>query len=239
MAMTSLFAGAATLAADPNARFHIGPVPVSDAIITMWVIMAFMIVASLFLTRQLTRIPQTRRQALVELIVEGLLGLVGQQMDRERAKKYVPVLGTVFLFILISNFSGMLPGAGNIPGFLPPTAVWGVTLGLAAVIAISVQIFGIKVNGLSHFRHLFQPLFLAPIMFILGVVEELVRPFSLSVRLFANVYAGETLLANLLESLPYGLPLLVMGLELILGGIQALIFTLLSTLYIATATTKH
>lgn len=238
MAGTDLVGYLAILATEPDARFYIGPIPVSDAVITMWVIMALMIGASLLLTRRLERVPASRGQAFVELVVEGLLGLVSQQMDGQRARRYVPLLGTVFLFILISNMSGMLPGAGMLPGFLPPTSVWGVTLGLAIVIALAVQIFGVRTKGLAHFRHLFQPLFLAPIMFILGIVEELVRPFSLSVRLFANVYAGETLLSRLLESIPYGLPLLIMGLELILGAIQALIFTLLSTLYIASATAE-
>lgn len=236
MAMIDQVAGAALLAADASARFHIGPIPVSDAIITMWAIMALMVVASVLLTRRLEKVPGSRGQALVELVVEGLLGLVGNQMDGKRARRYTPLLGTLFLFILISNMSGMMPGAGSLPGFLPPTSVWGVTLGLSLVVAIGVQIYGVRAHGLAHFKHLFQPLFLAPIMFILGIVEELVRPFSLSVRLFANVFAGETLLHRLLEVIPWGLPLMIMGLELVLGAIQALIFTLLSTLYIASVT---
>ncbi|MEX2356436.1 MAG: F0F1 ATP synthase subunit A [Thermaerobacterales bacterium] len=228
-----------SLAAAVGPRFFLGPVPVSDAIITMWVIMALIVGASVLLTRSLNRIPTKRSQSFVETVVEGLLGMVEQQMDGRRARLYIPLLGSLFIFILLSNLSGMLPGAGTAPGFMPPTAVWGVTLGMSLVVALSVQVFGVRTHGLSHFRHFFQPLFLAPLMLILGILEELVRPFSLSVRLFANIFAGETLLHNILAMIPYGLPMLIMGLELILGTIQALIFTLLSTVYIAGATADH
>lgn len=212
--------------------------PVSDAIITMWVIMALVILVSWLLTRNLNKTIERRSQSAVEMVVEALLNFVEGQLGPERARKYVPLLGSLFIFILLSNYSGLLPGAGMFPGFQTPTSRWGVTLGLAVVVAVSVQYYGVKTHGLSHFRHFIEPVFLAPLMLILGIVEELVRPFALSIRLFINIFAGGTLMGSILAVFPWGLPIMLMALELILGAIQAFIFTLLSTVYIAGATAE-
>ncbi len=204
---------------------------------TMWAIMAGFLALAVVATRRLERVPTTRLQAALEVVVEALIDFfAGIMGSRKKAVRYVPLLGTFFLFILVSNYSGLLPGAGQV--FVPPTAKWSVTAGLAAIVFLTVQVEGVRAKGLAYFRHFVEPWFLAPLMIPLGIIEELVKPFSLSLRLFANIFGGETVLFVLLLSVPAVLPVGVLFLELIFGFIQAFIFTLLSAVYITNATAE-
>ena len=123
--------------------------------------------------------------------MEALLGLLEQVMDRKRAVQYLPLLGSFFLFIIVSNYSGLIPGAGEIKGFKAPTSHWGVTAGLAIVVFVAVQLNGIRKKGLKYFKHFAEPVMMAPLMIPLNILEEVVKPFSLSLRLAANIYGGE------------------------------------------------
>lgn len=222
------------------ALFAIFGLEVTAPIVTMWAVMALILVMMFFGTRGLNRVPDGRFQVVLELIIDGLVGLLESIFgSRKKALAYLPFLGSMFLFILASNYSGLLPGAGKLPGFMPPTAVWSVTAGLAVVVFFTVQYSGLRAHGLGYFRHFFDPWYLTPLLLPLGILEEVVRPFSLSLRLFANMFGGKTVLTALLLALPYFLPISVMALELIFGFVQAFIFTTLSAVYLANATAEH
>ena len=218
--------------------FSVLGLEVTGAVVTMWVIMGVIILLALVAARSIQPLPRTRFQNMVEMAVEGGMDFFAGVLGPHRARQFFPLLGSFFVFILFANYSGLLPGAGMLPGFKPPTSHWGVTGGLAAVVFFTVQLAGIRAKGIGHFKHFFEPWFLTPIMLPLGVLEEFVRPFALSLRLFANIFGGETVLLALLASLPYFLPVGHMALELIFGFVQAIIFTLLTAVYLANATSE-
>ncbi len=224
--------------------FHLGPLEVTGALTTLWAIMAILVLFFWWATRDIKEMPETGKQNVVEYIVEIFIGFFEGIMGRERAVQFTPLLATFFILILVSNYSGLIPGAGHITGFIPPTSHWAVTGGLATVTFLTVQYSGIRKKGWGHFKHYFEPIYLTPIMLPLGIIEELIRPFSLSLRLFANVFGGEMVLfaiataAYTMQPALYVLLPVVMGLELIFGFIQAFIFTLLSAVYIEAATAE-
>ncbi len=211
---------------------------VTSRVTTMWGIMAVIILFGWLVTRGLKQIPESRLQNGVEMALEGLMSILNSIMHENQARRFLPFLGSLFIFILVSNYSGLLPGAGELPGFNPPTNTWSVTAGLAIIVFVVVHFFGIKEKGLGYFKHFVEPLFLAPLMLPLSILEELVKPFSLSLRLYANIFAGEAVLLGLLFALPYFLPISVLLLEVIFGFVQAFIFTTLATVYIANATSE-
>lgn len=218
--------------------FWIGPVPVSPGVVGQWLIMGFIILIAAIVARGFKPVPASRLQSLVEIALEGLLNLFGSVMDEQRARRFAALPISLFFFILLSNYSGMIPFLPNASWFIPPSSQWGVTLGLAIVVFVYVNFVAITSGG-HHYRAWFDPWWLAWLRVPLGLIEELVRPFSLSLRLFANVFAGETVLMLLLVIMPYLLPAGVMGIELIMGAVQALIFSLLTTVYLAEASEHH
>ncbi len=216
--------------------FYLFGTPVTSYVTTMWAIAVVFLVLMFFATRKLEKIPG-RFQGLVEFAIEGLLNYFSRIFGNPtRARRYFPLLATFFLFILFSNWSGILPGAGHIKGFTPPTSTWSVTLALAIVAFISVQVVGIREKGLGYLKHFFEPFFiLAP----LNIIEEFVKPLSLSIRLFGNVYGEKMVVAVLLSMAPYFSPIPMQLLGLLFGFVQALVFTTLAAIYIATATAKQ
>ncbi|HEY8449678.1 MAG TPA: F0F1 ATP synthase subunit A [Bacillota bacterium] len=222
-----------------HALFHIGPLPVTGAIVAQWLIMAFLLLIFGLAARGLKPVPASRLQTFIELVVDGMLTFVGNLMDERRARRYLVVPASLFLFIIASNYSGLIPFLPHQPWFKPPTSHWGVTAGLAVAVFFYVQYTALRATGGQHYKHWFDPLWLAWLRVPLGVIEEFARPFSLSLRLFANVFAGETLLALLLAVIPYFLPIGIMGLEMITGAVQALIFAMLTTVYLAEASEEH
>lgn len=212
-----------------------GPFDITSEVTTTWGIMLLLGILSYLATRNMTRIP-TGIQNIMEYAVEGVVKLLAGIMGEEKARKYLPLLGTLFLFILISNYSGILPGAGHTPGLKAPTSNWSVTLGLAIVVFFSTQFYGIKEKGLGYFKHFVQPL---PFMLPLNIIEQITRPLSLSLRLYGNVFGEEMVVASLFALVPLFVPLPMMLLGLLFGFIQAFVFTLLSAIYIAEATEHH
>lgn len=218
--------------------FHIGPIPVPTVVFSQWLIMAFILLIAWLAVRGLQWIPSGRLQSAVEIAMEGLLAFFGNIMDQERIRTYIAVPASLFLFILTSNYSGLIPFLPEQRWYTPPTSYWGVTAGLAIFVFLYVHATAIRAGG-HHYLGWFRPLWLSWLRVPLGLVEEVARPFSLSLRLFANVFAGETLLALLLLTVPYFLPAGILGLEMITGAVQALIFSMLTTVYLAEVTEKH
>lgn len=218
-----------------HALFSIFGWQVSSYITTMWGVMAVILVISFLATRNLQKVP-SGAQNFLEAIIEVLIGFFAGIMGEKRAKQYLPLLCTFFLMILFSNYSGLLPLAGHLPGLAAPTATLSVTAGFAIVVFACTHFFGIREKGLGYFKHFLQPVaFLLPLM----IIEEFVRPLSLSLRLYGNIFGEEMVTRQLFEMAPFMVPLLMQILSLLFGLIQAFVFTLLAAVYWGGATAEH
>ena len=213
--------------------FKILGLNVTAEVITMWVIIAAVTLLSAVGTRRLKDRPGRLQNAL-EMAVEKLTDFFAGILGRDRARRYLPLLGTMFIFIIVSNYSGLLPGAGVLKGFGPPTSSLSVTAGLAIVIFFATHFLGVRSHGAGgYLKHFVKPVFF---MLPFLLIEEIVRPLSLSLRLFGNIYGEESVTHQLYELLPIGVPLVMMVLSLLFCTIQAVVFTMLSAIYIEGAT---
>ena len=149
---------------------------------------------------------------------------------REKAKKYFPILAGSFFFILFLNLLGI------VPGFLPPTGSLNTTLAFGIIIFVLYNYYGFKEHGIGYLKHFAGPvLFLAPLMIIIEVISHLVRPLSLSLRLFMNITGDHMVLGVFTNLLHIILPAIFVGLGIFVSFLQAFIFTVLSAIYIALA----
>lgn len=214
---------------------YLAGIEIPHFVITSWAIMLVLAVLSYLATRNMKRLPSGLQNAM-EFAVEGLFNFFGGIMGEKRARMYGPFLATCFLYILLCNYSGLLPGAAMVPGFVPPTNNLSITAALAILVFLSIFYYGIRAKGIGFFKHFFQPM---AFLFILNIVEELVRPVSLSLRLYGNVSGEETIIAKLAEMVPVLVPVPMMLLGVLTGAIQAFVFTLLASTYISGATEEH
>ncbi|MDD4170888.1 MAG: F0F1 ATP synthase subunit A [Syntrophomonas sp.] len=213
--------------------FNLGPIPVDHLIVTQWAIIALIGLIAFMATRDMKLIP-TGLQNAFEMAVVWSYDFFTQLMDEEHtAKKFAPLLTTFFLFIILSNYSGLIPGAANIEGFQPPTSNWNVTVALALITFFAVHFGGFAEHGSHYLKHFVSP---SPAMLPLNLLEEITHPLSLTVRLFGNIFGEEMIIAYLLFMAPFLIPTALMGLSVMLGAIQAIVFTILSASYIAAAT---
>ncbi len=213
--------------------FHIGPLGVTAEITTMWAIMAIVIALSALAVRNLKERPG-KLQNFAELIVEKLLNFYTAILGKQRSLRYFPLLGTLFIFIILCNLSGLLPGAGVFPGFMAPTSSLSVTAGFSIVVFLALQIIAMKELGVKgFFARFFKPVFF---MLPFLLVDEFVRPMSLALRLYGNIYGEETVTSQLYGILPIGAPLLMMVLSLLFCSIQAIVFTMLTSIYLEEVT---
>jgi len=212
--------------------FQIGPVKVDHLVFTEWCIIALIGIIAIMATKNMQVVPRGL-QNVWEAIVVFTYEFFTQLMEEEHvAKKWAPLLTSFFLFILISNYSGLIPGAANIQGFQPPTSNWNVTMTLALVTFFSIHIAGFSEHGAGYLGHFISP---SIAMLPLNLVEEVAHPLSLTVRLFGNIFGEEMVIAYLMFMAPFVVPSIIMGLSLLLGAIQAVVFTILSASYIAAA----
>jgi F-type H+-transporting ATPase subunit a len=167
------------------------------------------------------------------LMEDGLKALVGmmEQWIGPKGPRYLPLVGTLFVFILCSNYLGL------VPGFMAPTSSINVTLGCALTIWVYYHFQGVKEQGvLNYVKHFAlppgSPVWMAPLMFIIEIISHLSRVMSLSLRLFGNIFGEELVIAILFGLVPFFIPLPMMFLGLITGGLQAFIFVLLSIIYL-------
>lgn len=212
--------------------FNVGPIPVDHIIFTEWVIIGLIGLIAFSATRDMQMVPRGLQNAF-EAIIIFTYDFFTQLMDQEHiAKKWAPLLTTFFLFIILSNYSGLIPGAAGLSGFQPPTSNWNITLTLALITFCSVHVAGFAEHSVSYLGHFVSP---SPLMLPLNLVEEIAHPLSLTVRLFGNIFGEEMVIAFLLFMVPFLIPGALMALSLLLGAIQAIVFTLLSASYIAAA----
>lgn len=212
-----------------NVLFSIGPVEITGTVVTTWVIIAILAVLSILATRNMKDVPGPL-QNLAEQVVSKLHGYYDDIMGKKLADKYFPILATFFIFIIVSNYSGLLPGAGHFSGFKVPTANLSVTASLALIGFFMIHTVGVKERGVGGYLKSFLS-----VMLPLTIVEQLVRPFSLALRLFGNLYGEEMVTENLYSIFPIILPLLMNVLSLLFCLIQALVFTMLLSIYISEA----
>ena len=202
--------------------FHLGPVAITRPVVTTWAIMAVLTLGSWFVTRRLTPLPD-RRQAVVELVVTGIIGQV-EEVIRKDPRPFLPILGTLFIFLVAANLSGVLPAVQAPTGTLETPAA------LALIVFGSVHFFGLRARGpVGYLASFAKP---KAIMLPLNIVSEITRTFSLMIRLFGNVMSGEFIIALIVGLAGLFVPIPLMALEILVGLVQAYIFTTLATVFI-------
>lgn len=225
--------------------FTVFGMPITNTLIMSWIAMIILILTSLLAIRKLRLIPkgiQNFFEAVVELILDFITQIVG---DRKQAEKFFPLVTTIFVFILLSNWLGIVPGVGTISFFDVPllrsaNSDLNMTLALAIVSVVATQLFGIITIG--FFKHFGKYIsFSNPGLTFAGMLEgiaEFIKILSFSFRLFGNILAGEILLVVIAFLLPFIAPLPFMFLELFVGFIQALIFAMLTLVFLTIAVSK-
>jgi F-type H+-transporting ATPase subunit a len=271
--------------------FHVGPIPITNSMLTMFIVMGLLLFFGWLIAKRAADVP-SHSQSILELVVEFILSLAVGTAGQRQGRRIFPLIGGLFIFIIVANYAGLLPGVGTI-GYYPkhengasasvtptqpreqiqvfdvaatgnassvgvtraaddnkkvlvpflraPNSDINMTLAMALVSFTVVQILGIRAHGVGgRIKHMANPPFLFPI----EAVSELSRIISLSARLFGNVFAGEVLLgvmyamANAIKIavIPLLFPVVFIFLELLFGAIQALVFALLTLIYIVLAT---
>ncbi|MFP1632400.1 F0F1 ATP synthase subunit A [Zhengella sp. ZM62] len=205
--------------------FHIGPVPVTQPVVVTWGIIALMAVLSFALRRSLALRPSWP-QAVVELVVSALDSQIRATIPGEPAR-FRALIGTLLLFILIANWSSLVPGVE------PPTAHLETDAALALIVFFAAIYFGIREQGVRGYLASFaRPTW---VMIPLNLIEQVTRAFSLMVRLFGNVMSGVFVIGIILSLAGLLVPIPLMALDLLTGAVQAYIFATLALVFIAAA----
>ncbi len=246
---------------------HIGALPISNSLVNAVVVSVVLIIVALIMRRKYEPVPHGA-QALLEVAVETILDYMDRVThDRQKSMKFLPIVGTLFIFILISNWIGVLPGIGSlvvnvshagtiesIPFFRPANSDLNLTIAMALVAVIGAHVFGIIAIGFWKYADKFIKLgtlwrslrkggvsiMVAVIEFFVGLIEivsEVAKVVSLSLRLFGNIFAGEVLMTVIAGLIAFVVPLPFMLLEFLVGFIQATVFAMLTLVYLTVATT--
>lgn len=224
-------------------------ISITNSLITMWLVMAVILTVAWIVSRDLRLVPGPR-QNLVEALVQGLADFV-QGTGGPGALKYLPLFGTLFLFIVFSNWLSIVPLFGQVELLRPPTSDYHVNFGLAVLAFVAYQWEGIRTIGFRYFSKFInlsgfrEGVFFGVIMLFVGIIElfaELFRMLTLTLRLWGNVLGGEIMLSVMAAVLyflaaPGALPFI--GLEVFIGLIQAVIFSLLVLMYFILAVEHH
>lgn len=193
-----------------------------------WGLMVVLAVGSKLVTRKLsTSLQRSRWQNLLEIVVTGIVKQI-EEVGLQKPEKYLGFLGTLFLFVAMASLFTI------IPGYEPPTGSLSTTAALAICVFVAVPLFGIDESGLGEYLGDYvKPTF---IMLPFNIISELSRTLALAVRLFGNMMSGTMILAILLTITPFIFPIAMSALGLLTGMVQAYIFSILATVYIAAAT---
>jgi F-type H+-transporting ATPase subunit a len=204
---------------------HIVPHYVSYAFLASLILIA----VSLAIRGSLALVPKGL-QNFMEVLVDALLNLAEENIGHKWGKYFFPLIGTIGLYILVCNFMGL------IPGFTAPTSNINTTASMAVPVFLATHVYGIRVHGVKYIKHFLGPIvWLAPMMFIIEFIGHLVRPVTLSVRLFGNMIAKHMILFALALLAPVIVPVAILGLGVLVSLIQAFVFVLLTALYLAGA----
>ncbi len=205
--------------------FHLGPIAITRPVVTTWAIILALAVICWLATRRL-KIKPEGRQTVLEIVVTGIAQQI-EEVIRKDPRPFLPMLGTLFIFLVVANLSGVLPGVQA------PTAKIETPAALALIVFFSVHYFGIRSRGLRGYLASFAEPKL--IMLPLNILSEITRTFSLMVRLFGNVMSGEFIIALVVALAGLFVPIPLMVLEILVGIVQAYIFTVLATVFIGAA----
>ncbi len=219
------------LSSDQIIFWQYGIIKLNGTIVTTWAIMLVLVVGAILITRNLTRSLENKRwQSVLEVIVITLNQQI-EEVGLKRPEKYLGFLGTLFLFIVTANLFAILPG------YEPPTGSLSTTAALAIAVFIAVPFYGIAEQGFGgYLKSYLKPTL---IMLPFNIIGELSRTLALAVRLFGNMMSGTMIVAILLVVTPLFFPIIMNALGLLTGIVQAYIFTILATVYIAAATRRH
>ncbi len=244
----------------PETLFHIGQLPITNTMINVWLAMIIFLVVGIIIKINLSFRPG-KFQNFFEYILELLMGYFDQVTgDRKKTMRFMPIVGSVFFFILLSNWLGLLPGTGSITFrhamlLRPANSDLNLTVAMALVTVISSHLFGfITVGVFTHLNKFIQigtffksirkgpvAIFTAVIELGVGLIEimsEIAKVLSLSLRLFGNIFAGEVLISVISGLVSVFVPAPFMMLEILVGLIQASVFTMLTLVYMTVLTTK-
>lgn len=249
--------------------FHLGGFSVTNSMINSWIAVVFFVVIAILLNRTFRRVPkglQNIAEGLVEFMLAEIQKVTG---DAKRSRQFLPIVGTIFLFILFSNWIGLLPGTGSIgvwgihngvealiPILRPAAADLNLTLAIAAFAILTSHVIGFRSIGLMNhvskffnIRGIWRSLKKGPIAITVAVIEfgvglievvgEIAKVISLSLRLFGNIFAGEVLMTVMIGLFSFALPIPFIFLEMLIGVIQATVFSMLTLAYLTVATTSH
>lgn len=229
-------------------------IPFTNSLITSTVITALLLAGIYLGTRNFKLSGKlSRLQMFFEILIEGLYGIVESIAGTTKARLFFPLVMTFFVFIVPSNWSGLLPGAGTVgftgllhgkEAFIPilraPTADLNTTIALALIAMVMVQVYGFRFQGVKYLKKFFD--FSSPINAFVGILElvsDFSKVISFAFRLFGNVFAGEVLIAVIAFLLPVAVPIPFYLLELFVGVIQGLVFMMLASVFMNMATVGH
>jgi F-type H+-transporting ATPase subunit a len=203
--------------------FFLGSIPVAEPVVVTWGIMAAMVLGSAAMVRRLSLRPQGG-QAILEMTIETIAKQLSDAMGAD-ATRFFPLLATLFTFLVVANLSGM------IPGITPPTAFIETPAALAMIVFFAVHYYGVRSVGLAAYLKSFtRPTIL---MLPLNVLGQVTRTFSLMIRLFGNIMSGEFVIGIILAFAGLFVPIPLLALEIVVGIVQAYIFTVLAAVFIA------
>ncbi len=255
------------VAAEPV--FHIGGFIITNSMMNGWIAVVFFVLVAFFVRKRTAIIPkgfQNVMEALVEFILKEVEKVTG---DKKKARQFLPIVGTIFLFILFSNWLGLLPGTGSIgiwgelngkieliPLLRPATSDLNLTLAMALFSVITSHVMAlITVGPLNHIskfinlRGMIKAIPKGPMALIVAIIEfgvgfieiisEIAKVASLSLRLFGNIFAGEVLITVMLGLFALVVPIPFLFLEILVGAVQATVFAMLTLAYLIVATDKQ
>lgn len=234
--------------------FSIGGLPVTNALLIGFLVSIFLILLTQIVVRKLVLVPHGAQNVL-EVVFEGLFSFMEDVFgDKSLTKRFFPLIATIFLFVLVSNWVGLLPGAGTvglahlqdghstiIPFLRSTSADLNFTIALSLIVVFTIQFSGIATLGIIKYGKKFfvspfhKPYGLGTVMGLLELVSEFAKLLSFSFRLFGNVFAGEILLIVMLHLVPYFIPLPFLFLEVFVGFIQAAVFAMLTLVFLKMA----
>ena len=209
-----------------------------DTILTMWLAMGFLLVLAILATRKISIFPNK-----LQVVFEGILGFFWDMSDTLMGKdgrKHIPLIASLFLFIITANLMGQLPWKlyhlkhGELAS---PTNDINLTAAMAVIVLIYYIVAGFAKKKFKFFLHDFSPISI--FMMLIEILEMFTRPLTLALRLFGNILAGEILIAAMLGIFAYVLPLPFMFFEVLVACVQALVFAMLTMVYVSTAISEE
>jgi F-type H+-transporting ATPase subunit a len=255
------------LAAEPIA--HLGAFPITNAMLNAWIVTVFFVVVAAIVSQRKTVVPTG-----VQNVIEGVIDVLSREVEkvagsRANARKFFPLIATIFLVVLANNWLGLVPGTGTIGIYgimhgevelIPLLRPAGSDLNFTLAVAVTAIVFShfagvravgaleyfskfVNVKGIwNAFKHGPMAVVTAVIEFFVGLIEivgEIAKTLSLSLRLFGNVFAGEILLAVMLGLVSYVVPIPFIFMEILVGAVQATVFAMLTLVYLVIASTPH